>query len=88
MQAAIADLKKAIESNDVDTIKTASEKAATVSQKMGTAIYQAAQAAQAAEGGASGSDSAAAPNPRLTTTMSWTPRSWMRARAEPPDDST
>src|SRR6185437_2156139 len=41
---AIADLKKAIESNDVDTIKTASEKAAQVSQKMGTAIYAAAQA--------------------------------------------
>jgi len=53
VRESIADLKKAIESNDVDTIKTASEKAAQVSQKMGTAIYQAAQAAQAAEGGAS-----------------------------------
>jgi molecular chaperone DnaK len=58
VKEAIADLKKAIESNDVDTIKTASEKAATVSQKMGTAIYQAAQAAQAAESGASSPDSA------------------------------
>src|SRR5262249_44378819 len=59
VKEAIADLKKAIESNDVDTIKTASEKAAQVSQKMGTAIYQAAQAAQAAEGGASSSPGAA-----------------------------
>jgi molecular chaperone DnaK len=41
---AIADLKKAIEGNDVETIKTASEHAATVSQKMGSAIYAAAQA--------------------------------------------
>ena len=49
VQAAIADLKKAIEGNDIETIKTASEHAAQVSQKMGTAIYQAAQAAQAAQ---------------------------------------
>jgi molecular chaperone DnaK len=40
---AIADLKKAIEGNDLETIKTASERAATVSQKMGSAIYAAAQ---------------------------------------------
>jgi molecular chaperone DnaK len=53
VQTAIAELKKAIEGGDVDTIKTASEHAAQVSQKMGTAIYQAAQAAQASEGGAS-----------------------------------
>ena len=49
MQSAIADLKKAIEGNDIDAIKSASEHAAQVSQKMGTAIYQAAQAAQAAQ---------------------------------------
>jgi molecular chaperone DnaK len=49
VQTAIADLKKAIEGNDIETIKTASEHAAQVSQKMGTAIYQAAQAAQAAQ---------------------------------------
>src|SRR6266566_8121445 len=48
VQTAIADLKKAIEGNDIDAIKTASEHAAQVSQKMGTAIYQAAQAQQAA----------------------------------------
>jgi molecular chaperone DnaK len=55
---AIADLKKAIEGNDIEAIKTASEHAATVSQKMGSAIYAAAQAERqasgdAAEGGAS-----------------------------------
>src|SRR5579862_4426222 len=58
VQTAIADLKKAIEGGDVDTIKTASEHAAQVSQKMGTAIYQAAQAAQQAEGSAGATDSA------------------------------
>ena len=40
-------MKKALESNDTDAIKSASEHAAQVSQKMGTAIYQQAQAAQA-----------------------------------------
>ena len=49
---AIADLKKAIEGNDIDAIKTASEHAATVSQKMGSAIYAAAQAERQASGGA------------------------------------
>ena len=44
VQDAIADLKKAIEGNDLEAIKTASEHAATVSQKMGSAIYAAAQA--------------------------------------------
>jgi molecular chaperone DnaK len=46
VKEAIADLKKAIAGNDIDAIKTASEKAATVSQKMGSAIYAAAQAKQ------------------------------------------
>jgi molecular chaperone DnaK len=48
---AIADLKKAIEGNDLETIKSASEHAATVSQKMGSAIYAAAQAERQASGG-------------------------------------
>ena len=47
---AIADLKKAIEGNDIEAIKTASEHAATVSQKMGSAIYAAAQAERQASG--------------------------------------
>jgi molecular chaperone DnaK len=50
VQTAIADLKKAIEGNDLETIKSASEHAATVSQKMGSAIYAAAQAERASSG--------------------------------------
>jgi molecular chaperone DnaK len=47
VREALADVKKALESNDTDTIKSATEKAAQVSQKMGTAIYQQSQAQQA-----------------------------------------
>src|SRR5271163_4090253 len=47
VREAIAEVKKALESNDTESIKTATEHAAQVSQKMGTAIYQQAQAAQA-----------------------------------------
>ena len=47
---AIADLKKALEGTDIDAIKEATEKAAQVSQKMGTAIYAQSQAASAAAG--------------------------------------
>jgi molecular chaperone DnaK len=62
VQSAIADLKKAIESNDIEAIKTASEHAAQVSQKMGTAIYQAAQAQQSAAGNAEGGAAEEAPH--------------------------
>jgi molecular chaperone DnaK len=58
---AIADLKKAIEGNDLETIKTASEHAATVSQKMGSAIYAAAQAERQE---AAGSDESATDVPQ------------------------
>jgi molecular chaperone DnaK len=51
---AINDLKKAIEGNDIEAIKTASEHAATVSQKMGSAIYAAAQAERQSSGSAEG----------------------------------
>jgi molecular chaperone DnaK len=47
---AVAELKKALEGTDIDAIKEATEKAAQVSQKMGTAIYAQAQAANAAAG--------------------------------------
>jgi molecular chaperone DnaK len=50
VEAAIADLKKALEGTDLDAIKEATEKAAQVSQKMGTAIYAQSQAASAAAG--------------------------------------
>jgi molecular chaperone DnaK len=51
VRSAIAEVKKALESNDTDAIKSATERAAQVSQKMGTAIYQAAQAQQASQPG-------------------------------------
>jgi len=47
VREALAEVKKALESNDTETIKTATENAAQVSQKMGTAIYQNTQAQQA-----------------------------------------
>jgi molecular chaperone DnaK len=55
VEAAIADLKKALEGTDTEAIKTATEHAAQVSQKMGTAIYAQSQASagqQEAEPGA------------------------------------
>jgi molecular chaperone DnaK len=57
VEAAIADLKKALEGTDTDAIKEASEKAAQVSQKMGTAIY--AQAQASASEGEAATDAAA-----------------------------
>ena len=50
VESAIADLKKALEGTDTEAIKTASEHAAQVSQKMGTAIYAQSQAASAQAG--------------------------------------
>src|SRR6202451_2986864 len=44
VREALADVKKALESNDTDAIKSATEKASQVAQKMGSAIYAAAQA--------------------------------------------
>jgi molecular chaperone DnaK len=50
VEAAVADLKKALEGTDSEAIKTTSEHVAQVSQKMGTAIYAQAQAASAQAG--------------------------------------
>jgi molecular chaperone DnaK len=47
VEASIAELKKALEGTDTDAIRTATENAAQVSQKMGTAIYAQAQAQNA-----------------------------------------
>jgi hypothetical protein len=47
VRESLAEVKKALESNDSDAIKSASERAAQVSQNMGTAVYQQAQAQQA-----------------------------------------
>jgi len=64
VESAISDLKKALEGNDTETIREASEKASQVSQKMGSAIYAQAQAEQQAaaqEGAAAGSTEDGAP---------------------------
>jgi molecular chaperone DnaK len=54
--AAVGDVKKALEADDLDAIKRSSEQLATVSQKMGQAMYANAQASGegAAAGGATG----------------------------------
>ncbi len=56
VEAAIAELKKALEGTDTEAIRTATENAAQVSQKMGTAIYAQSQASAASEGQADGAD--------------------------------
>ena len=55
VESAIADLKRALEGDDMDAIKEATEKAAQVSQKMGTAIYAQSQASASAESASAGS---------------------------------
>jgi molecular chaperone DnaK len=52
VESSIAELKKALEGTDTEAIRTATENAAQVSQKMGTAIYAHSQASSAgAQGG-------------------------------------
>jgi molecular chaperone DnaK len=55
VNSAIADLKKTLEGTDTDAIRTATEHAAQVSQKMGTAIYAQAQQESAGETGGTAS---------------------------------
>ena len=45
---AVTDLKKALEGDDIEPVKTAQEKLSSVAQKVGDALYQADAAAQAA----------------------------------------
>jgi molecular chaperone DnaK len=59
VESAIADLKKALEGTDTDAIQSASENAATVSQKMGSAIYAQAQAENASAGTGTATDAPA-----------------------------
>jgi molecular chaperone DnaK len=59
VESAIADLKKALEGTDTDAIQSASEKAAQVSQKMGSAIYAQAQAENASAGTGTATDAPA-----------------------------
>src|SRR5215469_3505419 len=57
VESAIADLKRALEGDVIFAVKAATEKAAQVSQKMGTAIYAQSQASASAEGASAGSAS-------------------------------
>jgi molecular chaperone DnaK len=50
VESSIADLKKALEGTDTEAIRVASEHAAQVSQKMGTAIYAQSQQAASSPG--------------------------------------
>jgi molecular chaperone DnaK len=60
VEAAVGDLKKALDGDDVEAIKSATEKVGEASQKIGTALYAQAQAQATAEGaGAEGQAGAA-----------------------------
>jgi molecular chaperone DnaK len=54
VESALSDVKKSLEGDDIDAIKEATEKAAQVSQKMGTAMYAQAQAGSSEGGTAAG----------------------------------
>ncbi len=56
VEASIAELKRTLEGTDTEAIRVASENAAQVSQKMGTAIYAQSQAASAAGAQAGGAE--------------------------------
>jgi molecular chaperone DnaK len=58
VEASIAELKKSLEGTDTEAIRVASENAAQVSQKMGTAIYAQSQQAADAQSGGPASDQA------------------------------
>src|SRR5881394_1310232 len=57
VQTAVTDVKKALEADDVDAIKRTSEQLATVSQKMGQAMYAANAAAGESTGTSTDTDS-------------------------------
>jgi molecular chaperone DnaK len=54
VEAALADAKTALGGTDIEAIKDATEKLATTSQKLGTALYEQAQASQTSAGPADG----------------------------------
>ena len=58
VEASVAELKEVLKGEDTAEIRTATEKVAAVSQKLGQALYADAQAAQAA-GGPEGAESGA-----------------------------
>ncbi|MEU1871572.1 molecular chaperone DnaK [Streptomyces sp. NPDC048376] len=59
VEGAVAELKEKLKGEDTAEIRTATEKVAAVSQKLGQAMYADAQAAQAAGGEAPGADAGA-----------------------------
>jgi molecular chaperone DnaK len=59
VEAAVAELKEVLKGEDTAEIRTATEKVAAVSQKLGQALYADAQAAQAAGGEAGAGDARA-----------------------------
>jgi molecular chaperone DnaK len=54
VESAVAELKEKLKGDDTAEIRTATEKVAAVSQKLGQAMYADAQAAQAAGGAGAG----------------------------------
>jgi molecular chaperone DnaK len=64
----LADLKKALEGDDTEAIKSATEKLATASQSLGTAMYAQAQATGAGDAGAAGAGFAGSGAGGSTTT--------------------
>jgi molecular chaperone DnaK len=60
VSTAVADVKSALEADDVDRIKSSSETLATISQKMGQAMYAANADAGAADGASGDGDGASA----------------------------
>ena len=59
---AVADLKKALEGDDIEPVKTAQEKLSSVAQKVGEAIYQADAASQGAADSTSSAGGSASSN--------------------------
>jgi molecular chaperone DnaK len=59
VESAISDLKKALEGDDVDAIRSATEKVGEASQKIGAALYAQSQQASGESGGATGGAAAA-----------------------------
>jgi len=62
VESSIADLKKALEGTDTEAIRVASEHAAQVSQKMGTAIYAQSQQSASAAGPEGATDQSDTPS--------------------------
>lgn len=71
VETSIAELKEKLKGEDTTEIRTATEKVAAVSQKLGQAMYANTQGDGATD--APGTEQAARPVARTT---SWTPRSW------------